>query len=452
MLASVTRLSPKLGSISEAVDAFRAAWLQISLAELTGIDSPMASALRARVLLRTGDPQRALVAAAYGRVEGLRDRGELALLSAVAHARLGHVEETARAFADARVFSISACDTALETEVEYYLGVRDFGSGDLEQARAACLRALAIATNAVPRPPQRGLVPLAHVVSRTQELLGAIDAAEGRYYDQLGRARAALQTLDDCPIPDVFQEAFAVANLAQLARDFDLPDDATLVATRVETLAWTDALSRSKFRTLEPLGWCSALRGDNVAALGYFRAATETATTPPELIKTAVDRALVARELGFGPMVAEEIGYALKLAAAFDWENAVDDLRSVLLELAQVACAFAPSRARDVLDRYTKIRRRMEIAVGARLEDRVRAEEAYTHGVMLRAEGRIDESMDRLQTAFETWDRIDYTWRAGRAALELAELEAGDAFRLAVRRELRRRPDSIFAKRARLVA
>jgi len=39
-----------------------------------------------------------------------------------------------------------------------------------------------------------------------------------------------------------------------------------------------------------------------------------------------------------------------------------------------------------------------------------------------------------------------------RAALELAELNAGDVFRLAVRRELKRRPDSLFSSRARLVA
>ena len=38
------------------------------------------------------------------------------------------------------------------------------------------------------------------------------------------------------------------------------------------------------------------------------------------------------------------------------------------------------------------------------------------------------------------------------AALELTELDAGDVFRLAVRRELKRRPNSIFSVRARLVA
>ena len=78
--------------------------------------------------------------------------------------------------------------------------------------------------------------------------------------------------------------------------------------------------------------------------------------------------------------------------------------------------------------------------------------EAYAHGVVLRAEGRLAASVERLSAAFATWDRIGYEWRAGRAALELAELDAGEVFRLAVHRELRRRPQSVFSERARLVA
>ena len=82
----------------------------------------------------------------------------------------------------------------------------------------------------------------------------------------------------------------------------------------------------------------------------------------------------------------------------------------------------------------------------------MRAEEAYTAGLLLRAEGNLDASTDSLANAFETWKSIGYEWRASRAALELAELDAGDVFRFAVRRELNTRPDSIFAERARLVA
>lgn len=82
----------------------------------------------------------------------------------------------------------------------------------------------------------------------------------------------------------------------------------------------------------------------------------------------------------------------------------------------------------------------------------MQAEEDYTHGLVLRAEGRLDASAERLRAAFSTWQQIGYAWRAARAALELAELGAGEVFRVAVRRELRERPQSVFATRARLIA
>jgi len=49
-------------------------------------------------------------------------------------------------------------------------------------------------------------------------------------------------------------------------------------------------------------------------------------------------------------------------------------------------------------------------------------------------------------------EHIAFEWRAARAALELAEMDADNVFRLAVKRELHRRPDSLFAERARKVA
>lgn len=121
------------------------------------------------------------------------------------------------------------------------------------------------------------------------------------------------------------------------------------------------------------------------------------------------------------------------------------------MTLAQAAAAIAPVDAREMLDRHTSLRNSIDSTFAARIEPHARAEEAHTQGLVLRAEGRIAASAERLETAFETWERIGYEWRAARAAL-LAELNAGEVFRLAVRRELFQRPDSIFSGRARLIA
>lgn len=452
MSASVSRLIPRVGSFSQALVAFRAAQLQSCLSQLHGLDSVEASALRARTLLRLGNPEAVRAAMQMSSPLDSRDRGEMALLSAVASARLGDEERANDSFRDAFVYGISSLDVALETEVEYYKGVAAFAAGDLVECRSACERGLEVAFAPTSGAKCGGNVPLDHIVSRIEELLGVIAGAEGRYDTWLIHARSALGILDRCAIPDVFQEAFALRNLTILARDFDISEDAAMVATRAPSFAWTPDVCHVEFATLEALGWCAALRGNAVAALEHFRQADQRASTSSERIIIGVDRALVAREVGHRAMLIDEISHATKLARAFDWEVAVGDTRYALLTLAQVAAPIEVASAREMLDRHTAIRNAIDSTSLARMEPGTRAEEAYTHGLVLRAEGRLAASAERLQTAFETWDAIGFEWRAALAALELTELDAGDVFRLAVRRDLHQRPNSIFATRARLVA
>jgi hypothetical protein len=455
MPASVSRLPPRLGSFPEALADYRAARLQLCLSKLHNAESFMASTLRARAYLRLGNPDAALHTLANTRNEDSarsRDRGEIALLQAVAFHRLKDNDRSRTAFQDAHAHSISAADPALEAEVEFYEALTALGEGHLHYAREACQRGLDIANAVHMSPPTRGYIPVEHVVSRTHELLGVIDAAEGRYGDLLHQARKSLVTHDNCTIADVYIEAFALRNLAVLARDFDMPEDAELVSKRVPAVAWTEDVCRVEFTAVEALGWCSALRGDSVQALRHFRQAEFVASTTPERILVGVDRALIAREFGHRALVIEEIEHALYAARRFNWENAAGDYRVALLTLAQATAATAPEDARQILNLHTSLRNSIDSTFAARIEPRARAEEAYTQGLVLRAEGRLAASAERLESAFETWDSIGYEWRAARAALELAELNAGEIFRLAVRRELFKRPNSIFSDRARLIA
>ena len=452
MPGSVSQIRPLRGSFAEALDAFRTARLRSCLALLGTSVSAAVAALRARALLRLGSPRDAFAASTGVTAGDPRERGELALLAGVASSRLGERERADDFLTEARVFGISSMDVSLEAEVEFYAALTAFGDGAVEDARAACRRGLDAGHASTIEAARTSSVPLAHVVSRIRELLGLLDAAEGRYRDQLAHARAALDTLATCPIGDVYQEAFALKNLATLARDFDLDDEARRLAERVADLAWTSDISRVEFTTVESLAWCSSLRGDTVDALRLLRRAASVATTDPERINVSVDRAIVARGYGHGPMVAEELEHALALSSAYDWNHAPGDSRLYLLPLVQNVAAIDVVRARETLNRYTAIRNAMDATFAARVEVRVRAEEAYTHGIVLRAEGRTAASVERLHFAFATWSDIGYAWRAARAALELAELQAGDIFRSAVRRELSMRPASVFAARARLVA
>lgn len=452
VLASVSQLRLRSGSYDEAVVAFRSARLRQCLSKLHVLESVAARTLKARTCLRLGNPRAALSALDGAVADAQSERAEIALLSAVAYARLGKDEAANPLFRDAFVYSVSATDLALETDVTFHKALVAIGNGHLSGAREMCYAGLEGVTTFQRYARCRGLVPLEHIVSRLQELLGIINASEGRYRDAIVLARLALVTLNSCKIGDVFQEAFALRNLAIHARDFDIEEDACMLAKRVPALPWTEDVRLVEFATVEALAWCSALRGDAIEALRLFRHAESVASTDPERIVVGVDRALFAREFGHKPLMCEEVDHALKLAASFDWERAAGDCREALLTLAQVAAPITPVRARENLDRYTAIRNAMDGSYAARNEPRARAEEAYTQGLVLRAEGKVAASKERLQCAFETWQTIGYEWRAARAALELAELEAGEVFRLAVRHELFRRPDSVFSARARLVA
>ena len=374
---------------------------------------------------------------------------EVATLSAACHLRAGRLDDAVGAMIEARTHAISSGDAVLEAELAYYGALYAFGRGDAADARSIVERALETLDGAL-GGGHAVLLP-SHAAARLHEMLLVLAASGGRYRDAIAHARAVVTSLDAAIAQDVYLDGYGLKNLAVLARDFDLADSDE-ICRRVDTLAWTRDIATVQFNACEAAGWCAALGGDVVTALGRFRTAADVATAIPERIIVGLDRAILARESGFAPMAIEEVRHASHLRRAFAWEDAAGDDRRALLLLAQVAAPIDVAEARSAIDRYASVRASIDVRYAGRTEARLKAEESYTHGVVLRAEGRLDASRERLCTAFETWQTIGYEWRAARAALELAELDAGDVFRLAVRRDLNARPRSVFSARARLVA
>jgi len=445
--SSVTRLVPRLGSYASAVAAFRAACFRDCLAELHGVESHEAAALSARASLRLGDPEGAIRALkpAFGDFE----RAETAMLAAASHLRLGRSKEAFAALIEARTHAISAGDYALDAELAYYSALFTVGQGYAGDARDIVERGLD--SLGEHRGRVESVITPSHAAARLHEMLVVLEAGEGRYGDAISHARAVVATLQAAPMQDVYLDGYAFMNLAILARDFDLRDSAE-ICRRVDLLRWSGDIATVHFTAVEAAGWCAALRGDLVTAFERFRVATDVSTTVPERIIVSLDRALLARESGFAAMAIEELRYAARLSRTFDWADAAGDHRRTLLDLAQISAPLDTAEARAAINRYSRVCRSTDVRFASRREARVQAEEDYTHGLVLRAEGRLDASAERLRAAFSTWQQIGYAWRAARAALELAELGAGEVFRVAVRRELRERPQSVFATRARLIA
>jgi len=447
---SITQLPSRVGSYATALAAFRAARVKVCVGELNGLEANPARLLEARAHLRISDPESALSALAAVSVPTGAERAEQAMLAAATLGRLGRASGAEAAFAEARAFGISAGSPILDGELAYYTALAAVGAGDLEQAHAFVEESLE-ALEGVTINEGGAVLNRAHVVARLNEMLVVIDASRGRYRDVIRHSRSVWSALTSTPERDVFLEGHALKNLAIVARDFTL-DDAEEISERVAGLAWTPELSTVGFVAFEATSWCAALRGDLPEAFWRLRSASAAATSIPERLLLCVDRALLAREAGYDAMAKEEIRYALSLVDRFEWEHAPGDLRVALPLLAQVVAPVSAAAARRVLNRYSAIGDAIDVRSTARSEARFRAEVEFSHGVVLRAEGRLDESSTRLCAAFQTWTAIGHEWRAAIAAIELAELRAGDVFRLAVRRELSRRPTSFFASRARAVA
>ncbi len=448
MPTTVTRLPSRVGSYASALTAFRQARLSECLGELHGLDSQEASVLAARAALRLGDPKQALLR--LKPATGDRQRAENAMLRGAALLRTGRIEEATTSFIDSRTHVISAGDSTLEAELAYYMALLTLGQERTSEARAIVERALET-TQSARHGDAGSIIGHLQATARLHEISAIIEETSGQYRDAFSHARIALTNLNQAENRDIWLEAYAVQNLAIAARDFDL-HDASSICQRVDDLPWTPDISRVQFTATRAATWCAALRGNVELALLRLRRASEVAVTAPLRVTIALDRAVLSRESGFNAMASEEIQYALRIARAVAWNSAPGDDRIALLHLAQVVAPFSAPEARSALDRYSAITVAMDPRFSGRTGLRVLAEESFGHGLVLRAEGRLDASAERLRSAFETWQSIGYEWRSAQAALELAEMNAGDGFRLAVRRDLKARPDSVFSARARLVA
>jgi hypothetical protein len=82
-------------------------------------------------------------------------------------------------------------------------------------------------------------------------------------------------------------------------------------------------------------------------------------------------------------------------------------------------------------------------------DDRARLDETTADATICRAEGNLTRATLLFQQAFELWKELGYNWRAALAAIELAELGAGDEYAEFALAEAARHPNSWFAQRAR---
>lgn len=441
------RLQPRVQPFEQAVEAYRFGRLGACVDLLHGNSSQAARSLSARALLRLGQPE-----AALSHLEVIdadlahRSLAEAHMQRGAALMRVRRFDEAERSYDTARVFTLASACAATQAEFDYYATSRWFALGENEKAEESAFRVLSIE----PYPFESGeayFVPLSHSRARAFEALGIIEARRERFHEQSAFVCRALGELENEKTPDVFHELFLLQNLAVLVSDLALDAEAGLLRERL-TREWPSETVGFRFTVLRSLGLLSAMRGDHIGALRDLRAAAEFAPTPVLRLAASLDRALLARELNQAIMAREEMDYAERLSAQIDWSATLGEDRFVLLLLAQALSERGSSKARRAMERYRGIKTKVPPNLLGPSDRRWQATEAFSEGLVLRAEKQDERASIFLGKAFDIWDSLGFQWHAARAALELAEIVKNEPrFIEYARREGQRRPNSWLAHR-----
>jgi len=442
----VTTLQPRLAPFPQALETYRGGKLGDCVAALHGHADRNAWVLLARTQIRRGEPSPALAALAEIDDTQLYNmhRGEVLLLSAAALVLCRRLDEARETLDLARIFVFGSGSAALEAEFYYIEAVWSTAMQDLDEMDRAALRALNVPVIAFDRYDY--FVPSAITCARALHMRGIVAAGREDYVSTARFLREALAAYATSPSADLWTEASLLMNWAFFVRDFDSPDDAEKLRERVRSADWPADLAQQHFEIYRALGWSSGLRGNHFGAFRDFRRAADLAPSPAHKILASVDRAFLGRELGETHSAREELEYAATLAARIDW-NASGEERIALVLLAQELAAFAPERAREMLERYARIKVKLSPLAVNNFDRRPRAHELFAEASVLRGCGANAAAVEKFAGAFTIWEALGYRWLAAKAALELASLGAGESYAAYGAREALHCPNSWLARR-----
>ena len=449
---AVTRLRPRQRPFEDAISSFRIADIDDCLAILQQHNTPQATALEVRCLVRLGKPTAALSLLQEIDYTSLTHKvaSELRILQLSAYIAVNDDENAHTAMANAKARSYGVGSVELESELVYFCAVLEWTQGRYAEAKSLAESLIAKQT-AIPAwlredvefyPFNQG-----YWRARAFELLGMTAALEKDYAAQASFLIKSFEEFDAANCPDVWVEALMLSNLAFLVRDLQNPDLAAFVRERSAKIEWNPTLAGRRFLTQHSLGWCSALSGDHLGGLREFRQSAEIAPTVPLRILAILARAFIASQLHERFFALEQLEHACQLAAGIDWDTIVSFDRKVLLDLAGALAPHDVRRARATLDRYFAVRTPISNLALFAKDTRRRGDECMATAAVVRAEGHLDRAVMVYKEAFDIWTDVGYGWRAAAAALEIYTLTGDTAYLDVVAREAAERPLSWIATR-----
>jgi tetratricopeptide (TPR) repeat protein len=381
--------------------------------------SPEAAILAARCLVRLNRPTDALerLLAASAEALGTSDllRGKYTIATALTHFHLGNDDLVDSTLCDSRAYIYSARDRNLEAELEVLESQIAWSRHDLPRARTLAEHTALSA-------------PTATLRARALETLGAIAGAEGKYKIQVDFYERAWAQLDQGVVGEPWVRAIFLQVLSALCNDLFRRDLVARLSERERALHWTRDTEGMRFEVLQHLARCHALSGDHVSSFKLLRQAAEIAPSLPWRIMIFAERSSLAAEMNERLFAREELDQARSFAESYDWSQARGEERLALLRLAEVAASVDPSGAHRLLEMYRHRLPPVAPDTLAANDDRLRALEAHTFGIVALHCGDTARAIERLTHAFCVWRRIDYIWRALDAAIHLSRLTGDGVF------------------------
>jgi DNA-binding CsgD family transcriptional regulator len=248
--------------------------------------------------------------------------------------------------------------------------------------------------------------------------------------------------------PNAWVRASTLHMLAEIVVEFWEPTLAAIVEEEFDAIAWHEGLADWHFFISRALSWWYALSGDSLGAFRYLKRAVALPVRDALRVLNHADRAYLARTQGELAWSDQELAEASELARGVSWRAESDERDDASIALAALAELYAHvdvERANEYLARFQSFRHLMSLS-NTRRHDRT--DEAFVcavKGVVAAALGKLSDATRLLDEAYRIYDRIEFDWRAGKVALDLASVTSDPSYLEAARARLRRYPASWLA-------
>ena len=316
-----------------------------------------------------------------------------------------------------------------------------------QKAHATWARRDLIALRALLGPLMSSPFPLYR--GRGHLLLGWVHVGDGNLRRQADEYLRALDEFEGMAQPDMFVRLSTIFTLAALARELPLDDVAERVKHAYATLVPTSGMRVQYFKLTRVLGGIEALRGDELSAFRYYRAAAELAPNDRWRVLCMTDRAELARAAGERAFALDQLHAAHELASGISWNDASDEDRMALVNLAQL---FAEEDA-PIAQRYLAQFRSLTVPMNSRMalasDPRVQAFSAYAAGMALLQLGEIEDATGMLKDAWDLFERFGHGWRAALCAAGLYRATRESAWLSRANQQVKPWPNSWVAREVR---